>query len=541
MTRISTSTERNPSFRWLRAGGLAAALALGIAAPPAEARDVTIVLDPPSAETNRFWETSGDNNLGPAMQTLLGNDPVTGEIDTSTVAHTWEVNEDFTSWTFHLRPEAEFHGDWGPVTTADIVHSYQLHTSNDSILTGLTLLRGAELEVLDDHTLTFHLPEPRPNFLFAHAGRGIMLIYSKAQYEAEGIEGYDAAPAGTGHFRLTERRIGEGVTFEAVEDHWSGETSAVSTLDIRYVAEPATKLAMLLAGEADIVALPRELQSEATEADYAILSSTNAAMQTAFMFGNIYEEGVEGYNPELPWMDIRLREAMNRAIDRDVLMEVLYDGRAEKLVRFMMDPRGEGYAPELAERFDEDYGYDPERARELLGEAGYPEAFADPVIPIISTTLGGNPEFPVLAELLQVFFDEVGLQTEIREMDWGTLGGMSRARTAFVLRPMRNAPIRPSVQGLSIFYSSAGNPINFVETAQMEELATAMNASIDPEERGEIARDAFTYLYELYADIPVASVGYEVAVDPDTIVGWTYPGATAIGLSHWHLIEPVAE
>ncbi len=532
-------TERTGRLRKAAALVLGATLALGITAPAALAERLVIVMDPPSAETNRFWETSGDLALGPAMQTLVGNDPRTGEFDNSGLAESWEHNEDFTRWTFRLHPEARFHQDWGPVTTADVVHSYDLHTGEDSILTGINLLRGAELEVQDEHTITFVLPEPRPNFLFAHGGRGIMVIYSKAQYEAEGIEGYDRRPAGTGHFEFASRSIGEGVVFSAVSDHWSGTDATVSELAIRYVSEPSTKLAMLRAREAQIVALPRELQPEAVDAGFAIVSSTNPAMQTAFMFNNLYPPDVDGHNPDLPWLDVRIREAINRSIDREVLMEVLYDGRADTLVRFMMDPLNEGYAPELAERFEAAYGYDPDRARALLAEAGYPDAFADPVIPIVSTTLGGNPEFPVMAELLQVFMDEVGLQTELREMDWGTLGGMARARTAYVLRPMRNAPIRPTEVGLRVFFSSHGRPINFYEHETVEALLAEMATTIDAQARDELGRAAFTHLFEDYSDIPIAAVAYEIAVDPDRVAGWDFPGATAIGLSHWHLIDLV--
>ena len=74
--------------------------------------------------------------------------------------------------------------------------------------------------------------------------------------------------------------------------------------------------------------------------------------------------------------------------------------------------------------------FGPERARELLEEAGYPDAFPDPVIPIVATTLAGTPEFPTMAELLQVFFEDIGLQTELREMDYASLGAMGRAREA---------------------------------------------------------------------------------------------------------------
>jgi peptide/nickel transport system substrate-binding protein len=361
--------ETRSTATWLVVATLCAGLATAAAAD--EAR-VVVVMDPPSAETNRFWTTSGDLHLGPALQTLVGNDPLTGAYDNSGLAASWERDNDFTSWTFHLDPDARFHDGWGPVTAADVVHSYELHTGGDSILSGLGLLAGAEVTAVDDHTVRFELPEPRPNFLFAHGGRGIMVVYSRAQYEAEGLEGYYARPAGSGPFRYVERRLGEGVTFERVEGHWSGDDARIEALELRYVAEPSTKLAMLLAGEAEIVALPRELQGGALEAGFEVVASTGPAMQTAFMLNNLYPEDDEGYNPDLPWLDVRIREAMNRAIDREVMIEVLYDGRAEKLVRFMMDGRHEGFAPGLVERFEDDYGYDPERARALLEEAGYP-------------------------------------------------------------------------------------------------------------------------------------------------------------------------
>ena len=120
---------------------------------------------------------------------------------------------------------------------------------------------------MDDHTITFTFDEPRMDFDFANAGRGSMYIYSKAQFDAEGMEGYDADPAGTGHFRFVEREPGR-VLMETVEDHWSGTTPDFEELELRFTAEAATKLAMLLAGEADIAVIPRELQGDATDAGH---------------------------------------------------------------------------------------------------------------------------------------------------------------------------------------------------------------------------------------------------------------------------------
>jgi len=202
-----------------------------------------------------------------------------------------------------------------------------------------------------------------------------------------------------------------------------------------------------------------------------------------------------------------------------------------------MDARHEGYAPELAERFEEMYGYDPERAKELLAEAGYPDAFPDPVIPIVSSVLTGNPEFGTMTELLQVYFEEIGLQTEIREMDWASLGALGRGREAYMIGPIRNAPIRPTEAGLVNFFASRGTPYGGYEDDTIEGLADELVRTIDPDERNRIAAEAFTYLFEQYADMPLAALHAEVTVDPEVVSGWTFPGVTTNSVSHWHLIE----
>lgn len=526
-------TMLRPAF----AGALMACL-LGTTSLAA-AQTVTIVLTPPSVETNRYWNTPGDFNLGPSMQGLVGHDPVTGLFDNSGLAESWTHNDDFTEWTFVLHPGAAFHFDYGPVTAADVVHSHALHTGEDSTLIGVAQLKGATAEAIDDRTVKFTLASPQIDFLFAHGGRGSLVIYSKAQYDAEGLEGYDRRPAGTGEFQFVTRDIGQGVTFERVENHWSGRDAKVERLTFRFIGEPATALATLLSKEADMAVLPRELQGDVINAGFEAIASSNAANQTAMLFnGTFLTEGDEKLDPTLPWLDVRIREAINRAIDREAVIDVLYDGRASVLPVFGMDPRHEGYREDLAAKFDEFYGHDPDRARALMAEAGYPEAFENPVIPILSTTLAGNPEFPTMAELMQVFLSEVGFQTEIRELDWAGLGALRRAREATMFHPMRNMPVKPSAVGINNYYASPGRPNVNYEDPVIEELNARYAASSDPAERDELAGLIFQQAFENYAVAPLASLAAEIMVNPETIAGWTFPGVTSAGISHFHLIEP---
>ena len=531
-------------FRRRLLGATCAVAALALALPlaaEAQTERLVMAMTPPAGDTNLFWGSSGDLSLFLSMGRLVGNDAETGEYSNDGLAERWEANDDFSEWTFYLKEGVEFHDGWGEVTAADVVHSYELNTGPDSQHSGVAQLRGATPEIIDDHTLKLVFDEPRQGFLFSVASRGSLVVYSKAQYEAEGMEGYQRRPAGTEHFRLVERRIGEGVTFERVEDHWSGEDATFQEIDIRWVGEPSTKLAMMLAGEAHIADLPPELMGDAVEAGMEIVASLNPSMHvTGVLNGQYMTEGDEAFNPDVPWLDIRIREAMNRAIDREQYLEILYDGRADLLPRYGMDPRHEGWVPELAERFDEMYGYDPERAKELLAEAGYPENFASPVVPIILTALGGNPEFGTMAELFQVSFEEIGLQTEMREMDWATLRALGLGRQAYVVNPIRNAPIRPTEVHFLNTYTPTGSPFEGWEDDHMIGLINKFVNSFDADEREAIAQEAFTYAFEQYSDLPIAAVRTEVAINPEVVADWRFPGVTTNGISHWHLIEPAS-
>jgi len=216
-----TAQNSKGSRAWTSAG---AGVGLGLAAlawPAGAAERVVVVMDPPVVESNLLWQ-SGIGEPLPWMQSLVGNDPVTGLYDDSGLARAWEASDDFTEWTFHLHEHAEFHFDWGPVTAADVVHSYELHTGPDATYAGIELLRAAEVEAIDDDTVVFRFDEPRTDYAFHHAGRVEMLVYSKAQYEAEGVQGYHDRPAGTAPYRYVERGLGEGTLAERVEDHWQG-------------------------------------------------------------------------------------------------------------------------------------------------------------------------------------------------------------------------------------------------------------------------------------------------------------------------------
>ena len=500
---------------------------------------VVIAVSPLGADSNLYWTTTGAFIM-PSMQTLVGNDPATGKYDNSQLAESWEHNDDFTSWTFKLHPNAMFNDDWGPVTAADVVHSFEIHTGDDAKLSGISKFKAMTITALDDHTVRFDMPSPDPDFLFSNAGRGSLAIYSKAQFDAEGIEGYEAAPAGSGPFKYEGREVGQSITFSSIKDHWTGVTAEFDEIEFRWVSEPSTRFAMLSAGEAHAVTLPRDLRDDASEAGQTVLSSSAGAMQTTMLFtGQFMRPDAEETRDArtYAWADQRVREAANRALDREAILEVLYGEGVGALPVYTMDPRFPGYSEEVAASFDENYGYDPEKAMALLAEAGYPDAFDNAEIPLVVTSLAGNPEFAQMAELVQAYFDVVGIKTEMREQDWATGNTAIRGFTADFITPMRNAPVRPSALGVQIFFTKHASPHLDIGDPEVNELGGQLVAETDPAKRGEFLNKMFTRISETYAHLPMATVPATVVVNSDLVEGWTFPGATSSGLSHYELID----
>lgn len=517
-----------------------ALMALAAAAPGIAGAETSVVryaVETPGVESMLFWRTPGNFPM-PHMQFLVGQDAQTGIYDDSGLARSWEHNDDFTEWTIHLHENAEWHNGWGPVTAADIVHSLEIGTGSDAILSGLERINHSTAEAVNDHTVKFTLGRPEAEFLFALGLRGAMQVYSKAQYDAEGLEGYQTNPAGTGQFRLAQYNEGQGAVFEAVENHWSGNSAQIGQLELVFVDEPATRYAMVASGDVDATNLPLELEQAAEGRGLSIISSQNIAMQTTWLFWGAY---IDHPNKDLAWQNRAIRQAAALSVNWDDVNAIVYDGRAERITAFGMHEPHEGWNQGLVERFDEYYGYDPERAREILAEVGYPENFANPTIPVLSTTLAGNPEFPTLAEYMESAFSAVGLQAEIREMAYARHNELRRDFATDYTMPMRNLPVRVTEAMVSTFYSEDASPVHTYSSEEFESVYQEYRQTFDPEGRDRLAQELFRIAFDDYATIPLAGVTFNVVVNPDAVSDWIFPGASSMGVSHWQNIKPASQ
>src|SRR5919106_1587675 len=212
---------------------------------------------------------------------------------------------------------------------------------------------------------------------------------------------------------------------------------------------------------------------------------------------------------------------MNIAVNRRELMETIFAGKATPTYVSGWLPISEGWNPDWVTRFDQLYGYNPAKARELLKEAGYPAGKLQ--VKILAFTNPGESEGPQVGEALQIYFQDVGINATIEVLDWAKVRDMARSKSAQCCIWPNIITWRVSEEWIRGSYSSFGNGHNF-EDQFIKENYLVWTKAVDPAERQRIARAIGDHLYENFAEMPLFWFHNEVAVNPQVVADWDYPG-----------------
>jgi peptide/nickel transport system substrate-binding protein len=488
-------------------------------------------------DTNRFWMVARPDHLqfDPFLETLLEVDPKTGTY-TPRLAEQWQASPDFRRWTFSLRKGVQFHFGYGPFTAKDVAHSFALTQRPEAKMTLGPFWRGVEeVKVVNDHEVIFYMKKPATTLDYAVSRAGDLRIVSKAQWDKEGLEGFDKRPAGTGSYRYLGRQQGISITFERQDNHWR-EKPAFKQLEFRIVREEPTRLAMLLSGEAHIADLPRELQKDAMKKGMKIFTSTFPVdWMTVYLGGQYYMPGDPAYKPDVPWTNKKVRQALNMAINRKELNATVFAGKGTPTYVTGWSDKSEGFNPEWASRFDKMYGFNPARAKELLKEAGYGPG--KPIkFKIIAFTEPGESEGPQVAEALGIYYKEIGIETEIEVLDWSKVREMFRKKTIQCCIWPNIISWRPSEEWIRTSYWSK-SPNHHYENEFVDKHYEMLTNAVNPQEREKVARTIGDHLFEEFADIPLFWFANEVMANPKVVGEWVYPGLGAGRSTHFHLIK----
>ncbi len=337
------------------------------------------------------------------------------------LATRWEALDDGLRYRFHLRENVAFQSTpWftpdREFNAYDVLFSFNrwlqdehpYHDVNGGqypffVSSGLIHLID-RVERVDDHVVDFHLVRPDSSFL-ANLATDFAVILS-AEYGAELMhlatpQQIDRQPVGTGPFQFVEFRKDFVIRYTRNEDYWR-EGPYIEQLVYVITPNANKRMLKLITGECDVIPYPLvdELAKLASDTEIEVTSEVNPNI--AFW----------AFNTEHPPFDQPMvRRALAHAINRPAIIQTIYNGNARL---------ASGVLPETSWAFseqDQTYPYDPELARELLAEAGYPSGFSMDIW-AMPVQRAYNPNAQRMAELIQSDLARIGVSADIVSYEW---------------------------------------------------------------------------------------------------------------------------
>ena len=339
--------------------------------------------------------TASPDNFLMALQDALIKNFREVHYDHPALAQNYNFAEDAKSATFHLRPGIKFH-DGAPVTPADVKWSYEHYRG----AWGEVLHKNTQgVEIVDDHTVRFHFSNPFLDFpILLGTGNvcGAGWVVPAKYYQQVGQDGFMQKPVGAGPYKLVSQQPGVRLDFAAFDDYY--RPVHIKELTMLSVPEAATRIAMLERGEADIVYnVPGELIDR--------VKSNSKLMLAPVVSANFWLEFPGFQDPENPFHDIRVRQAVSLAIDRDAMNQAECDGMGVIDGNWIND--------------DVEYGmpwpkweHNIAKAKALMAQAGHPDGFnVDWVTPL--------PDYFSRGERIVTQLQAVGIRSKLQSMERG--------------------------------------------------------------------------------------------------------------------------
>src|SRR5262245_61249414 len=301
--------------------------------------------------------------------------PYPGQKMGPSLAESWKESADGKTYEFKLRPGLKFHnGD--PVTTEDVKFSFDRYKGAAA---SILHARVREAEIVDPQVIRFQLKEAWPDFMtfYGTTASAAGLVVPKKYLTQVGDAGFQKHPIGAGPYKFVSHKPGVEVVLEAYTGYWR-RVPIVKTWVMKSVPDASTRAVLLKSGEADISAALDGPEAESIKADrrMQVVPSKHASI--------FWLEFAEQWDPKSPWADRRMRLAVNHALPRQKINEAACLGfcpPAGVIVPRVMDFALQVEAP----------AFDPQKAKQLLAEAGYPNGLdAGEFTPI--------PGFPTVAE-----------------------------------------------------------------------------------------------------------------------------------------------
>ncbi len=390
------------------------------------------------------------------------------------LAKSWEQIDEVT-WEFKLQENVKFHnGD--PFTAADVKYSFERIKTLPSPAAFLVEVVEA-VEVVDDYTVRMKLEYPFAPIL-AHLAHPSNAIVNQRSVEEAGDNFGSQVAIGTGPFMFKEWVSGSHVELVRNPNYWA-EPAKVERLIIRGIPENTVRAIELETGGADIVYNIDPTDELRLTGAPGIKLDKYQTLSTSYVGFNVQQA---------PFDNLLVRQAINYALDVEAVAEFIYTGQAAQ-ISGPLPPLVCGSRTDLA-----GYEYNPEKAKELLAQAGYPNGF--------KTTIwtNDNPLRMQIAEMFQANLAEVGVDVEVQIIPWATyLADTAAGKHDMFILGWVTVTADPDYGLYALFHSSqfgdAGNR-SFYANERVDELLDLGRREADPDKRLAIYAEAQELIVE---------------------------------------------
>jgi peptide/nickel transport system substrate-binding protein len=445
---------------------------LGIAAEPAPAQNQEILRVAMNADPD-VLDMTQSTNPPQGLATMMNVYDTLDETDAAGhivpgLATSWEIENGGKVIVFHLRHGVKFQsGD--PFTAADVIWSHERELKKAPFYKGFARYIKTVIAV-DPYTVKFVFTQPDAQFLPVHA----LVIASKAYYDRVGDKEFALHPVGTGPYRIVDYKPAQYLDVAAWKGYW-GTKPQIQKAHFIFVQDENTRVAALQSGQVDmIMATPYSSYQQLKALGFTEVKLPVHPTQSV-QFSLI--------DSHVPWADVRIRQAMAYAIDKDAIVKGLLQGIPTDYPR--LTPGEVGYDRDLM-----DYKYDPAKAKRLEAEAGYPNGFDMPLYVSTGVYYGTRQTAEAVALYLK---NNLNINCHIHEMQLiqllqliGRMAHDPNGRYVAVAGlPVSNLPT--PLEGVSLaFYGK--NRLSLSHNPKLDALFEKADAILDPTKEAPLIR-----------------------------------------------------
>lgn len=469
---------------------------------------------------------------------LVNVDVKTGKLVPG-LAASWAIEPDGESYRIKLR-EAQFHNNYGAVRAEDVKFGYEQIILPDSVHGQMPYfvqnIKPNGVEVVNDKELIFHMKQPDGILITALSEyQGGLEVRSKASYDKQGVPNWKNGPlAGSGPYRYKEGAEGQYLRFErANNNHWSG-TPDFPEFEWRFAAEPSTRMAALLTGEAHMADLPNDLMAQAEKQGMKTFRGEFPGTRVWGSFRCCFSKDPKAATPDTtpmfpdsPLMNLKVRQAMNKAINRDEMNKAFFQGKGEPMYLNHFHPTRSGWNPDWEKNFPEQYGYDPAKAKQLLAEAGLTGFKTTMLVKPLPGVPGGQD----LIEAVASYWRNIGINVSLETVDVAQANTIAR-QFGYSNHVTLDATGSNQWSGSTIWNSGYSHLGNGVEDPKVDAFLRQIATTTDAAKQEQLWRQAGDEAYSYFMGVLLFWLPSEAIGDPKVVANWTYPGGITGAWTH---------